>query len=316
MDDTELVESLREDDVREENDIDRIDPVPETLELKCGIEVHLLPLRTRQLFKLLRVITHGAGQALMQSGLDFQEDPAVFLQKLVGLVLFSIPDAEQETIDFLQAMVEPTNLVDKQPRDMNTKERDHNVELWTKLNTELWNPDPGDTIDIIEAVVRREASDLQALGKRIRQFLEIASKTGQLKAQSNGGGKALQDLKLPDSSPEPSISSPASTAGRTRKSSTSPSAASGTSSPRSARASTKKSVPGAALLNGRLRLLPYLSVPGLWWSPSTARILLFSQPLRFIFLFLMRKMMMRNMRTAKTGILRNGMTWTSRHVSR
>jgi hypothetical protein len=248
MDDTELVESLREDTVTaNDNDLDRIDPAPEVITLQCGIEVKLLPLRTRQLFKLLRVITHGAGNALMQSGLDFKEDPAVFLQKLVGLVLFSIPDAEQETIDFIQSMVEPTGLSDRAPRDMSDRERQRNIDLWTELNKELWNPDPADTLDIIENVVRREAADLQALGKRIRQFLELAAKTGQLKAESNGGAsRPHQDLKLPDSSPAPSTSSAASTAGRTSRSSTSRSDASGTSSPRSARASGKKNAPVGA----------------------------------------------------------------------
>jgi hypothetical protein len=225
-----------------DDELDRIDPVPDYLTLKNGIEVHLLPLRTRQLFKLLRIITHGAGQQLLTSGIDFADEPQVFIQKLLGLVLFSIPDAEQETVEFLQAMIEPADLTNKPVRDLSNKERDANIAAWTALNMEMYNPDPSDTIDIIEVIVQRESADLQALGKRLRQFLELAAKTGQLKAESNGAGsRPQQEVNLPGSSAESSTSSPASTGGTTKRSRTSPSDASAKSSPPSRRASGRKS---------------------------------------------------------------------------
>ncbi len=237
--DEELAAAVSDDG---DSELDRIDPVPDYLTLRSGLEVHLLPLRTRQLFKLLRIITHGAGQQLLTSGIDFADEPQVFIQKLLGLVLFSIPDAEQEAIDFLQSMVEPADLCEKQVRDMSKSEREGNIAAWTALNVELYNPDPGDTIDIIEVIVQRESGDLQALGKRLRQFLELASKTGQLKNEANGGGSAPQQVvNLPENSPESSTSSAPSTAGRTRRSSTSRSAASAKLSQPSARASGRKS---------------------------------------------------------------------------
>jgi hypothetical protein len=240
-DDEELTSAVSDEP---DDELDRIDPIPEYLTLKGGIEVHLLPLRTRQLFKLLRIITHGAGQQLLTSGIDFNDDAQVFIQKLLGLVLFSIPDAEQEAIDFLQAMVEPGDLCEKQVRDMTKAEREGNIASWTTLNMELYNPDPSDTIDIIEVIVQRESGDLQALGKRLRQFLELAAKTGQLKAEpsSNGAGsRPQQEVNLPESSPESSTSSPRSTGGRTKRSSTSPSDESAKSSRPSRRASGGKS---------------------------------------------------------------------------
>lgn len=235
MEDSDLVDAL--DAADDENDIDRIDPPPEVIKLKCGLEVRLLDLRTRQLFALLRIITHGAGTALTGAGIDFSDKPEIFLQKLLSVVLFSIPDAAQEAIDFLQSMVEPVDLIDKMPRDLSEKEREHNISAWTEVNRELWNPDPEDTLDIIEAVVKREADDLQALGKRIRRFLELAAKTGQLKPGAGG----RQDQNSQASSPGSSTSSAASTGGRTRRSSTSRSAGSVTSSRPSRRASGKKS---------------------------------------------------------------------------
>jgi hypothetical protein len=238
--DEELIAAVQDDG---DNDIDRIDPVPDTITLASGIEVHVLPLRTRELFKMLRIITHGAGQTILNSGLDFKDESSVFLQKLLGIILFSIPDAENETVAFLQAMVEPADLTDKPSRDLNKQEREDNIALWTKLNMEMYNPDPSDTIDIIENVVRRESADLQALGKKLTSFLSIAARTGQLKDESNGGGRPLQDLNLPESSAASSTSSAASTDGQTSASSSSPSAASGTSSRRSPRASGRKSAP-------------------------------------------------------------------------
>jgi hypothetical protein len=243
MDDDELAAAL-DGEAAEITDIDRIDPVPDTLTLKCGIEVHVLDMRTRQLFKLLRIITHGAGTAFMQAGLDFNEDPAEFMKKLVTLVLFSIPDAEQETIDFLQSMLEPVGLCAKAPRDMSAKEREGNLALWTELNQELWNPDPEDTICLVENFVRRESSDMQALGKRLSQFLQLAAKTGQLKDKS-GDARPSQDLKLPESSPASSTSSQPSTGGRTKPSSTSPSNGSGKSSPRSRQGTGRRSAAAA-----------------------------------------------------------------------
>jgi hypothetical protein len=238
VEDDELLAAVQDDG---DNDIDRIDPVSDTITLAAGIEVHVLPLRTRELFKMLRIITHGAGQTLMNSGLDFKEESSVFLQKLLGIILFSIPDAENETVAFLQAMVEPADLVDKPVRDLSKAEREANIASWTALNMEMYNPDPSDTIDIIENVVRRESTDIQSLGKRLMSFLSVAAKTGQLKAESNGGGKPLQDLNLPESSPASSTSSQVSTGGATSGSSTSPSAVSGTSSRRSRPASGRKS---------------------------------------------------------------------------
>jgi hypothetical protein len=259
MDDDELVATLdvEDDELDEESEdeeqdgpddspseMDRIDPQSEIVTLRCGIDVKVLPLRTRQLFKMLRIITHGAGQALSNAGLDFSQDAAVFMQKLISVVLFSIPDAEQETIDFIQSMVEPAGLVDKAPRDLSKQERETNVRLWTEVNTELWNPDPSDTLDLVERIVRREAKDIQALGNRVRGFLELASKTGQL-SEPAASGPARPASNSSAGSRASSTSSRTSTAGRTSKSSTSRSDGSGKSAQPSRRGSGRKNVPVA-----------------------------------------------------------------------
>lgn len=244
--DPELLDALDDDedlDPDAGDELDRLDPPPETLTLSSGIEVRLLRVQTRQMFRLLRIITHGAGPNLVNISLDFNDDPAEFGQKLLTLILFSIPDAEQETIDFLQSVCEPAAKSSKRPRDMTKAEQDADLALWTDLNELLYNPPPGDTIDIIEAVARREAADLRALGKRLAAFLQLAQKAGQLRqAASNGIPVAPAS---PGSSPERLISSPVSTDGPTRKSSGSRSAGSGRSPRQSGNGSGKRNA-GAA----------------------------------------------------------------------
>lgn len=240
--DAELLEALGEDPPDGEPgefELDSLDPIPETVTLSSGLEVHLLRIGTRQMFRLLRIITHGAGPNLMNIQIDFRDNPEVFASKFIALVLFSLPDADQEALDFIQSVCEPVGLVDKRPRDLNEKDREHNIALWTEVNEALWNPPPMDTLDIIEAVLRREAPEFQALGKRLRGFLVMAQKLGQLKP---GGSPSSQDgPERSDRSREPSTSSPVSTAGRTNGSSASRSAGSGRSPRPSGGASGRRS---------------------------------------------------------------------------
>ena len=56
----------------EVSELDRIDPQPQQVTLSTGLEVDLVRMRTRQFFRLLRVLTHGAGPAMMRAGLDFK----------------------------------------------------------------------------------------------------------------------------------------------------------------------------------------------------------------------------------------------------
>lgn len=83
----------------------------------------------------------------------------------------AIPNAEDETLEFIQAMVEPLDLIQR-PR--NKAERETNDELWEDLSYDLINPEIEDTFGIITNIVRQEAADIQALGKRLRAMLPMA----------------------------------------------------------------------------------------------------------------------------------------------
>lgn len=182
-----------------ELDILAADPTP--LKFSTGFQVEVVRLRTRQVFRLLKVLTQGAGPAL--STLDFKAEPDEFMQRLLALVVISIPEAENAAIQFLASMCRPAGLVDKKPRDLTKQEREGNDALWAEFNEELNNPEPEDTIDLIEEIITREAPHLQALGKRIGALVGMFTKTGQDKEKAETPPTPEQ-LNSPELSPEPS----------------------------------------------------------------------------------------------------------------
>jgi hypothetical protein len=153
------------------------------------------------------------------------------MQQLLVMVVFAIPDAEQEAMEFVQSMCQPPGIKDEPASRLTKAEREHNQELWVQMNMDLFNPTLEDTLDIIEAIVRQEAADIQSLGKRLGSLLELAQKMGQTTPEKAAEAPAGQDLTSPESSPASSTSSSTSTAGPTSGSSTSHSAGSGKSSP-------------------------------------------------------------------------------------
>lgn len=221
----------------DDSELDRLDPQPATLKLSTGFELELLRMRTRQFFRLLRVLTHGAGPALMQSGLDFSAEGSEFASRLLVLVVMSVPDAESEAVQFLASMCRPAGLAERPGGQLTKKEAEANKALFDQFAEELHNPDLTDTIDLIEAIVIREAPELQALGKKLQRVLSLFQKTGQDKDPPEAEATA-EELASPGRSRRPSTRSATSTGGPTSTSSTSPSAGSGRPSRQPARAAS------------------------------------------------------------------------------
>jgi hypothetical protein len=207
----------------DDSELDRIDPQMTEHKLSTGFTLGIRRMRTRQFFRLLRILTHGAGPALTQAQLNFAGDPGEFGTKLLMLVVMSIPDAEQETIAFLASMCQPADQTDKQVSQMTKQEAEAHQALWDRYGEELHNPELEDTLDLIEVIVRQEAPELQALGKRLRKTLELFQKTGQDK-EAPEPEAAPQDLSSPAPSRRRSTRSATSTDGPTSTSSDSPSA--------------------------------------------------------------------------------------------
>jgi len=198
----------------DDSELDRIDPQPRVHKLSTGFEMEVVRLRTRQFFRLLRILTHGAGPALTQTQLNFEGEAAEFAGKLLTLVLMSIPDAEAEAIAFLASMCRPHGIIDKAESQLTKQELQANKDKWEQFGEELHNPELGDTLDLIEIIIEQESGELQALGKKVRRMFEMFRRTGQDK-QPPEPEAAVQDLSLPARSRRRSTSSATSTDGPT-----------------------------------------------------------------------------------------------------
>jgi hypothetical protein len=173
--------SLDEDRPREETEIVDLVPDPErdeierllsdtshTLKLSSGSTVRIRPLKLREFLRLLRIITRGGSSLLGNLELDF-DNPEEFIQSLLAMILFSVPEAEQETVDFITTMCEPEHLSGNAKDD---------AQAYLLLAKELDNPELEDMTNILAVVVRTEGRDLQALGKRLRTMFDVARKMG------------------------------------------------------------------------------------------------------------------------------------------
>lgn len=143
--------------------------------LSTGTQVELEPLKTRQLLRLLKIVTRGAGPMLMEYPLDLQDEEGLVV-RLTALVAMSLPEAEDEAIDFIKSMCRPVGVEESRDRAAQTR----NAARYEALNDELSNPEYDDTLLIITAIVAREAPDLRGLGKRIGTLWTVARQAGQI----------------------------------------------------------------------------------------------------------------------------------------
>jgi hypothetical protein len=167
------------------SDVDVIDPVPEdegTLTLSTGTELVLQPLKARQFFKLLKIVTRGAAPILPSLQFDAEASTEEWVQKFLAVIFMAIPESEQETLEFIASMIKPAGLIEPKGRKaiLNKKEQELNDALWDRVEADLGNPELEDLFTIIEAIVRNEGEDLKALGKRLMSLFDLAKKTGQL----------------------------------------------------------------------------------------------------------------------------------------
>jgi hypothetical protein len=206
------------------SETDRLDPIPQLVDLVSGTKVQVLPLKLRQLFRLMRIITRGGSAYLpmLRDAMAIQDEDArsdALGTQLIAIALFALPDAEDEAVEFLMSCVEPDGLTPGRDK----AQRAINEQLRRELSEELFNPEPEDAISIIEAVILREKNDLAALGKRLTAAFTMATKTGQLteKPAVPSSDSTEQTPELSEVTPARSTSSRRNTGGRTKKSSTS-----------------------------------------------------------------------------------------------
>ena len=168
-----------------QKDAEVLVPEATVVVLSTGTHVEIVPLKTRQFFKLLKIITRGAGDAITSLRLDPNDSDLEFAAKLIGTFGFAIPEAEDEAIDFLASMCKPVGLIDRPAATLNKQDRERNLALWEQMVTDLENPELEDLLSVIEAVVTQETPNLKALGKRLGQMFNLARKTGQIPDSKN-----------------------------------------------------------------------------------------------------------------------------------
>jgi hypothetical protein len=116
-----------------------------TVTIGC-IPARVKQLRTRELMLLIRVLTSGAGQSFRHLTVGAED----FEQQLIALLIMAIPEAGDEFVELLQAIVEPAEPI-----------KDSGIQkLW---NRELANPDPATTMDVLAALVAQERETFPAL---------------------------------------------------------------------------------------------------------------------------------------------------------
>lgn len=149
-----------------EPEIDILDPQFSILTLSTGTTVKVERLKMRQLMKLMRILT-SAGHIGALFSVD-PEDNDAFATHLIAVAVASIPEAEDETVDFIRSLVTPADLHERPASKYQREENDEKIEA---LAYELQNPEIDDFIDIIEKVIRKEAPHLESLGNRLASLL-------------------------------------------------------------------------------------------------------------------------------------------------
>ena len=158
-------------------DVEALAPSSDEITLSSGLVVRVTRLKTRGMFRLLKIVTRGAGPIIMQMPLDFNDSEA-FMQQLMGVIFMAVPEAEQEAIEFIQSMVLPVAYNE----GAKTKAQiDANNALIAQLVADLDDPEIDDTISIIESIVTNEAPHIQALGKRLAAILKTQLGSGLAK---------------------------------------------------------------------------------------------------------------------------------------
>jgi hypothetical protein len=206
--------------VSENQEVDRLAPGTTEVKLTNGSIVQIQRLRTRQFFKLMKILTRGAGSMITEFGLSADMNPDEFMARLLALVTLSIPEAEDEALEFLRSMSEPVGLIEG--RKLSVADEARNAEIWAGYDEVMVNPELDDLLDLIEVIVTTESEDIQRLAKRLASMFKVFQKTGQLdptktNTTTPSTTSATQPASL-EASPEPSISSPPSTDGLTTES--------------------------------------------------------------------------------------------------
>lgn len=137
-----------------------------TVTLTEGYKVVVNRLRLREFLALMKVVTRGASPIMATVSLDAGAGAAEFAKNFLSLLLFAIPEAEDEIVDFLRLIVTP--------------DAGDDPETVLAIDTAMQNPEIEDVVIILEKLVSQEADSVQSLGKRLVSLFTLAQRLGQV----------------------------------------------------------------------------------------------------------------------------------------
>lgn len=165
-----------------DDELERLIPEPgKPIALEDGTEVFIRPLKLKELFAALKIITRGSAMSMGSLGFSMLQDSQdQFSETVIALLINAFPEADQEVCEFLRIVVDPVPPND----DGKWKDRAEQLEAEQKLDELLLeNPDIGDAITVLSAVIYTESRDMQRLGKKIgnavKMFSKVTPKTPQ-----------------------------------------------------------------------------------------------------------------------------------------
>lgn len=170
-------------------DIDTIASEATPLTLESGFEIKIERLKTRALMSLLKILTRGASEVLATLRFDADTPQEEFAGQLIGATILAIPEAEDETVEFIQRMVTPAGI--KEGR-LTKADIQRNVELEQQLRQELEDPELTDLVTIVTEIIQTEAPHIRALGNQLGALLKVfrTSEAAKQSASSASASKA------------------------------------------------------------------------------------------------------------------------------
>jgi len=171
-------------------DIDTLEAESTPLSLESGTPIKVERLKTRGLMALLKILTRGAAEVIPTLKFNAETSTEEFAGQLVGAIVFAIPDAEEETVEFINRMVSPANL--HEGAKLTKAQQAENAQLADELRLELADPEIDDLVTILEQIIKVEAPHIVALGKRLALLLQVqrTSAVAKQSASSKASSKA------------------------------------------------------------------------------------------------------------------------------
>jgi uncharacterized protein DUF6631 len=141
----------------------------------AGVECTVRRIKLRELMLAARVLTAG-----MRDGLAAVEFEEMDGQAWIALLVAAIPEAHEELIDLIDAIVQPPDQVD--------------ADDLQRLRTELQNPEPETLLDLLPVVVEQERETFLALLGKFQTVLKLVSapQRGATKAKAKAAAKRVK----------------------------------------------------------------------------------------------------------------------------